>query len=209
MMGKWMGKVNIPRQATQSTHMRMWSISHLSLWASQCGHMMLLSVLLLILQQPVIAAENLRFYGVLSAQPCDIASEDESIAVHMPSILNHALYQHQRSAGILFHIHLIDCKPELANSVRVMFKGQESKELQGLLRIPGIQQAETGVAIGLEQLDGKPVAFNQATTVQQLSSTHHQISLRAFVQAEPKAIASKSIALGPFHAISTFTLEYE
>lgn len=158
---------------------------------------------------PSLAADNVRFYGVLSAQPCDIAADDENISVDMRTILNHTLYQHKRTAGTLFDINLIDCKPELAKTVRVTFKGPESDELKGLMQIPSVTATGTGVAIGLELLDGRMLPFNQATRIHSLSSGLNQITLRAYVQAEPSAIAHRRIALGPFQVISTFTLSYE
>lgn len=170
---------------------------------------MLMLNLSYLLSPAAVAADNLRFHGVLSAQPCDLAADDAYITVDMQNILNNVLYQNQRTRGTLFQLNLIDCKPELAKTVHLTFKGQESDELTGYMRIFGSEQVRTGIAIGLERVDGSLIPFNQTTPVHRLSAGLNQITLRAFVRAEPSALANKEIALGHFQAISTFTLSYE
>ncbi|TCM69094.1 type 1 fimbria pilin [Acinetobacter calcoaceticus] len=168
----------------------------------------LLALLLMLQSSVVMSADNIRFYGVLSAQPCDVEQSSENILVDMKSILNNDLYNRDRTVGQVFHIGLLNCDTDLAKTIRATFQGQESTELPGYMQI-NLASQNSGTAIGLEMADGRPIRFNQSTPIHLISDGAQQIKLRAFVRAEPSAIASRSISLGTFNMISTFYLEYE
>ncbi|WP_411751855.1 fimbrial protein [Serratia sp. (in: enterobacteria)] len=155
------------------------------------------------------AADNVRFYGALVAEPCVITPGQEEISLDFGTIVDKTLYQHQRTAGQRFELHLAKCDLSLGKTVTVRFMNQaESLLLPGLLAPDSGGQAK-GIAIGLETLDATPLPINQASGKYTLQAGSNIIVLKAYVQGEAKAIANKTIERGPFSATATFRLDYE
>lgn len=152
------------------------------------------------------AADNLTFSGALVAEPCVIPPGQETVVLSFGSVVDKYLYQHQRTPGAPFDITLAECDLSLGKTVRVTLSGAESLALPGLLA-PASQAG--GIAIGLETPEGKAVPFNRPSEKFSLASGANGIRLLAYVRGEPAAIAQKTIGLGAFNAVATFSLEYE
>lgn len=153
-------------------------------------------------------ADNVRLHGALVAEPCVIAPGDESVHLDFGTVIDKYLYTNVRTHGQAFDIHLTECDLSLGKTVKVTFSGTENPNLKGLLAIEGGSQAY-GIAIGMETQAGQPLPLNKIGGGQRLVSGSNTLTVLAYVQGEPGAIANQSIERGPFSAIATFSLEYE
>jgi type 1 fimbria pilin len=153
-------------------------------------------------------ADNVRFHGALVAEPCVIAPGEENLLLDFGTVIDKYLYLNQRTHGQLFELHLRECDLSLGTTVRVTFSGNENPRLPGLLAIDGASQA-SGIAIGMETPEGKPLPLNQTGQKYPLAKGSTLIAFKAYVQGEAEAIARKTIERGPFSAVATFSLEYE
>lgn len=159
-----------------------------------------------ILPDDEVAASNLTLKGALVTAACNIKAGDEALAIDLGAVTNADLYLYTRTVGKTFQINLEDCDTGISNSVTTTFSGNESTQLPGFLALNGA--GDQGVAIGLETLTDKPLPLNMVSDKQVLSNGNNVIAFKAFIKAEPQAIANKSITAGTFTAISTFTLDY-
>lgn len=161
---------------------------------------------------PAIAADtnknNLRLYGALVAEPCVVAPGGEEIHLEFGTVVDKYLYLNTRTLGQPFEIRLAECDLSLGNGVKLTFVGSENGALPGLLAIDASSKAK-GIAIGLETPEAKPLALNKEGGKWLLQKGSNVLALKAYVQGEPKALASKTIGRGPFNAVATFRLEYE
>lgn len=157
---------------------------------------------------PAGAAENVLLHGALVAEPCTLHPGDEAVALEFGTVIDKYLYLNGRTHSKAFTLRLQDCDISLGNTVKISFSGTESQGLPGLLALDGASQA-SGVAIGIETADGKPVLLNKAGPGFPLINGNSNLPLQAYVQAEPAAITNKSIGRGVFSAITTFMLEYQ
>lgn len=153
------------------------------------------------------AVDNMRFHGALVAEPCTIRPGDEAIILNFGTVVDKYLYSNQRTLGKQFQIHLVDCDITLGTTAKIMFTGNDSVNLPGLLAVNGSSN-NMGVAIGLETPTGKPLPLNQSSDEILLSAGGNVITLKAYVQGEPDAIAQRTIQRGEFNAVATFSLEY-
>lgn len=165
-------------------------------------------LVLIAITGPVLAEPNMWLYGALVAEPCVIPPGEEVVELDFGPIIDESLYLNTRTPGQPFSIHLTECELSWSNMVSVTFLGTESLALPGLLAIDGGSQA-TGIAIGLETEQAKPVPVNTASDPYQLQGGDNRIALKAYVQGEPDAITHRSIERGPFNATATFSLTYE
>nr|WP_261262425.1 fimbrial protein [Serratia fonticola] len=154
------------------------------------------------------ATENVRLHGALVAEPCRILSGEENLRLEFGTVIDKYLYLNQRTRGQLLELYLADCDLSLGNTVRITFNGTENLHLPGLLAIDANSQA-TGIAIGLETLEGKALPINQSGPKYSLVTESNVITLKAYVQGEPEALENNTIGLGTFSAVATFNLEYE
>lgn len=164
--------------------------------------------LALLIGSALAAENNVHLHGALVAEPCVIPPGEEEISLDFGTIVDKYLYLNTRTPGQPFSIHLTECDLILGKTVRVTFSGTESISLPGLLAVNTGNEAN-GIAIGLETPDAKPVLLNQAMDKVSLQAGNNMIPLRAYVRGEPAAISNQSIALGPFTATATFSLDYE
>lgn len=155
------------------------------------------------------AADNMRFHGTLVAQPCVIPPGEEVITLDFGTVIDKYLYKNQRTSSQPFALHLSGCDLSLGNVVGVTFSGQENSALPGLVALDAISEA-SGIAIGIETQHGEPVPINHLGEKRYpLSGGDTYLRMQAYVQAEPTAIAERTIAKGPFSAVLTFRLDYE
>ena len=157
------------------------------------------------------APNNMRHYGTLVDEPCVIKPGDETISLEFGNVPDKTFYIGAgRTNSQNFQIHLSECDLSINKKVRVTFSGTENQAMvgQGFLALSAGSQAE-GIAIGLENSDGTPLRINQETSNIALNSGDSILRFRAFIQAEPNAIANESIKRGRFSAIATFHLNYD
>ena len=153
-------------------------------------------------------ADNVRLHGALVAEPCVIAPGDENVRLDFGTVIDKYLYANERTHGQAFDIRLGECVLSLGKTVKVTFSGTENQSLKGLLAIEGSSQA-SGIAIGMETQGGQPLPLNKAGEGYRLVAGNNTLTVLAYVQGEPEAIARRTIERGPFSAIATFRLEYE
>ncbi|EGS1685947.1 type 1 fimbrial protein [Enterobacter cloacae] len=156
----------------------------------------------------VAQADNVHLHGALVAEPCVIAPGDENVRLDFGTVIDKYLYANDRTHGQAFEIHLTECDLSLGKTVKVTFSGRENSSLKGLLAIDGGSRA-SGIAIGMETQAGQPLPLNKIGDGYRLISGSNTLTVLAYVQGEPEAIAHRTIERGPFSAIATFSLEYE
>ncbi|HDL7708177.1 TPA: type 1 fimbrial protein [Yersinia enterocolitica] len=154
---------------------------------------------------PVLAADNMRFHGALVAEPCTIRLGDDAISLNFGTVVDKYLYSNQRTLGKQFQIHLVDCDISLGTTANIIFTGNDSVNLPGLL---AVDSSDMGIAIGLETLAGKPLYLNQSSDDIALDTGNNIITLKAYVRGEPEAISQRTIKRGEFNAVATFNLQY-
>lgn len=165
-------------------------------------------IALLMAVSGAVQADNVRLHGALVAEPCVIAPGDESVKLEFGTVIDKYLYANQRTRGQAFAIRLTECDLSLGKTAKVTFSGTENPRLKGLLAIDGSSQA-SGIAIGMETPAGQKLPLNKIGPGYRLDEGSNTLTVQAYVQGEPEAIAKRSIKLGPFSAIATFNLEYE
>ncbi|WP_332768600.1 fimbrial protein [Pseudomonas koreensis] len=171
-------------------------------------HLYSLALMLMLMLNQTAQAENVRLYGALVAEPCVIAPGGESVTLDFGTVTDKYLYTNQRTLGQPFDIRLTECDVSLGKTVKVTFSGIENPHLPGLLAIDSASQAN-GIAIGMKTRAGQKLPLNKTIEGVRLVNGSNTLTMIAFVQGEPAAIASKTIGRGPFSAIATFSLEYE
>ncbi|CQJ21151.1 fimbrial protein [Yersinia enterocolitica] len=154
---------------------------------------------------PVLAADNMRFHGALVAEPCTIRPGDDAISLNFGTVVDKYLYSNQRTLGKQFQIHLVDCDVSLGTTANIIFTGNDSVNLPGLL---AVDSSDMGIAIGLETLAGKPLYLNQSSDDIALDTGNNIITLKAYVRGGPDAITQRTIKRGEFSAVATFNLQY-
>ncbi|HDL7747828.1 TPA: type 1 fimbrial protein [Yersinia enterocolitica] len=154
---------------------------------------------------PVLAVDNMRFHGALVAEPCTIRPGDDAISLNFGTVVDKYLYSNQRTLGKQFQIHLVDCDISLGTTANIIFTGNDSVNLPGLL---AVDSSDMGIAIGLETLAGKPLYLNQSSDDIALDTGNNIITLKAYVRGEPEAISQRTIKRGEFNAVATFNLQY-
>lgn len=166
-------------------------------------------LLSLSLNSYALDSNNMHFHGELVEQPCTIAPGKEAIELDFTTVVNKYLYRYHRTISKKFTIELSKCDLTLGTSVQLLFKGVEHPELTGLLALDATSKA-SGIAIGIETMGEEPVPLNKiGKSRYELVSGVSYIHLKAYVQAEPKAITNKTIKEGPFSASTTFVLNYD
>lgn len=167
---------------------------------------MFLSIMMM--SNATLSKENLLFRGSLVADPCMIPPGEENVRLDFGTVIDKYLYQNFRTYSQPFELHLTECDLIVVKTVKVTFSGVENAHLKGLLAIDGGSNTR-GIAIGMETQDGRPLPINKRGEGYRLTSGTNILTVLAYVQGEPQAIANRTIELGPFNAIATFSLEYE
>ncbi|HGM5492525.1 TPA: fimbrial protein [Serratia fonticola] len=164
---------------------------------------------LLSLSVGVMAADNMRLHGTLVAQPCVIAPGDELVQLDFGTVIDKHLYHYQKTASEVFKLRLSKCDLSLGTTVQITLSGDENPALPGLLALDASSQA-SGIAIGIESIEGKAMRLNQPGEQRYpLSAGDNYLRMQAYVQAEPEAMINKTINRGPFRATMTFALSYD
>lgn len=158
--------------------------------------------------QVSIANANVYMHGAVIQEACVIPPGEENIALDFGSIVDNYLYQNTRTPSETFDINLTECDLSVASTVTMTFIGVESVALPGLLA-PDAGSGGSGIALGLETADGKPLPLNKPSSKVSLQAGSNTIVMKAYVQGEPDAITNHAIARGAFTATATFNLDYE
>ena len=167
--------------------------------------MVLLSLPLITVQA---AEANVYMYGAVIEEACVIPPGDENITLDFGSIVDTYLYQNTRTPSQTFTINLTECDLSVASTVTMTFIGVESVALPGLLA-PDAGAGGSGIALGLETSDGKPLPLNKPSSKVPLQPGSNAIVMSAYIQGEPDAITNHTIGRGAFTATATFNLDYE
>lgn len=149
---------------------------------------------------------NLHFDGTLVADPCVLDPNTTEITLDFGTVIDKYLYLNARTHSQPFTINLLECDTSLGDTAIFTFKGAESSELPGLLALT--KGPASGIAIGMELPDGTPLPFNKPTPGFHLTDGATSITMKGYVQGEPRAIQSHSIGRGEFTAVATFEIEY-
>ncbi|ALX97466.1 MULTISPECIES: fimbrial protein [Serratia] len=154
------------------------------------------------------AADNMRLHGALVFEACDIQTGDENQDISLGMTPDRYFYMHQRTQGRAVNIHLVNCDTTVANNVTATFTGTENAALPGLLAFDAGSTA-AGVAVGLETSGGRFLPLNVAGDKTPLNNGTNVITVSAYLQGEPGALANQSITRGAFTATTTFQLDYD
>ncbi|MBW4217888.1 type 1 fimbrial protein [Enterobacter cloacae subsp. cloacae] len=154
------------------------------------------------------ADDNVKFSGILVAEPCVIPPGEENVQLDFGTVVDKYLYANQRTRSQPFTIHLTECDTAIAETVSVTFSGAPNAALPGLLALDAGSSA-SGVAIGLEMPDGKTLPLGQVSPATTLLTGENNLMYQAYVQGEPDAIANRNIEHGEFTATVNFSLNYE
>lgn len=152
--------------------------------------------------------DNIRISGVLGAEACVVLPEDQNVDLDFLMVIEKSLYLYQRTPGREVTLHLAQCDVNILTNVTVSFLGNESQALPGYLALDRSSSAG-GVAIGLEKMDGTPIAINKTGVRQRLTEGDTFFRFKAFVQGEPLALSGQRVVKGSFNATATFQLEYD
>ncbi|WON78397.1 fimbrial protein [Serratia sp. UGAL515B_01] len=167
-----------------------------------CPRLVLLFMLL-----PVCAkAVELKVYGDLVSEPCEVNLKTSELLVEFYSIASRSFYLYPRSNPQRFEIALENCDIDLAKTVSVSFSGDEDPLQPGLLAVTG--KAE-GIAIGLETEQGEQLEINRGKARFTLQKGSTLLNLRAYLQASKENIEKHTIKEGEFNAVATFNLTYD
>lgn len=153
------------------------------------------------------AADNLSFKGNLVEEACTIRPGDEAITLELWDVTSKHLYINTRTQGKGFKVHLEDCDTTVGNTVTITLGGRENAALPGLFALD-VASGASGIGLGIETPNNKPLPLNTASDEQVLSDGSNVIELKAYVQGEPEAIRDQTIGHGRFTVTSTFTLDY-
>ncbi|MBO0496181.1 fimbrial protein [Pseudomonas sp. Marseille-Q1929] len=153
------------------------------------------------------AADNLSFKGNLVEEACTIRPGDDAITLELWDVTSKHLYINTRTQGKGFKVHLENCDTTIGDTVTIMFGGAENVKLPGLFALDSGSGA-TGVGLGIETPNNKPLPVNSVSDKHVLSNGSNVIELKAYVQGEPDAIRDQTIGHGRYTVTSTFTLDY-
>lgn len=153
------------------------------------------------------SSADIYYKGTLIALPCTIVPGTEDPFYYLGITPTKSLYRFTRTVRFLITFELKDCDTSLGSTVKASFSGSVNSE--GLLQFSPSSEAK-GAGIGLEYLDGRPIAIDGTTNYAvPLIDGDMVIRFKAYVQGEREALANKSLVPGYFEAIMTYTLSYE
>ncbi|WP_421512472.1 fimbrial protein (plasmid) [Enterobacter sp. JS8-1] len=157
---------------------------------------------LMALSFSAVADTDLQFKGVLISDPCIVDTDSEEQVVEMGTIAAKTFINHQRSAPKNFKILLKECDLSLGNTVSVTFDGKEDISQPGTFAVTG---DASGVAIALEDTNGKPIKPGEELKPVQLYQGETVLNYVAYVQGSDFS----KVKEGAFESKAVFFLEYE
>lgn len=151
---------------------------------------------------------KIKITGRYISSACTLMPESENIDVEFGAIIDKYLYRNVKSPFESFVIKLTDCKPEVADSVKIQFNGPENTVLPGYLAINGTGGA-SGIGVGILDSEKQLLPVNTAIAEHKIENTDLEIRFYTFIEVEPDAIKNNSIGRGEFTAVATFMLSYD
>lgn len=145
---------------------------------------------------------DLQFKGVLISDPCIVDTDSEEQVVEMGTIAAKTFINHQRSAPKNFKILLKECDLSLGNTVSVTFDGKEDNDQPGTFAVTG---DASGIAIALEEIDGKSIKPGAELRPVQLEQGETVLNYVAYVQGTDFS----KVKEGAFESKAVFFLEYD
>lgn len=153
---------------------------------------------------------EMKFHGTVIALPCEIVSGDDVINIDFGKVNVKEIYLNKKVAVKPLNIHLEHCRSDVFNSVSVTFNGTEDGALADHIAItPDGQDGASGVAIGLQELNGTPIKLGEATAAHTITENSMVLSWQVYLEGAPEAIEHRTINYGPFSATATWTLNYQ
>lgn len=149
---------------------------------------------------------NLQISGTLVSEPCTLDADSNTLTVAFGAVIAKSLYRDSRTTPVPFAVTLTDCDTSIAQAVELTFSGTEDAALPGKLAASG--EGGTGIAIGIETAEGVELPINTTTPAFALQEGTTAINLQAWVQAEPEAIAQRSLIAGDFSTVATIGASY-
>ncbi|WIF62920.1 fimbrial protein [Enterobacter cloacae] len=168
-----------------------------------CG----LAALAILMTPGVQAADNLRLHGALVHEACDIQPGDEAQTLELGMVADRFIYLNTRTPSRVIRFNLINCDTSIGNMVTVKFMGVENIQLPGYLALDGSSTA-SGIGIGIETPEGQLIALNGAGATYPIVDGANVVAVKGFIRGEPDALANRTIVLGAFSAVTTFSLDY-
>lgn len=146
--------------------------------------------------------------GRYISSACTLMPGSENIDVEFGTIIDKYLYRNIKSPFESFVISLTDCKPEVAQSVKIYFNGPENNILPGYLAV-NEDGGVKGIGIGIMDNKKQLLPINTAFSEHDIQDTDMNIQFYTQVRGEPDAIEKKLIGRGEFTASATFMLSYD
>lgn len=152
------------------------------------------------------AADNITFSGTMRAEACTLHPDDDAIRITLSDTGVANLYRYGSTPDKRFIIRLVNCQPGVAHEVQVTFLGNQSTGLPGALA-PDAGSSASGFAIALKNAAGQPLKLGDASS-SWINGPDATLTFYHLIQAEPDAVANRTIVAGSFTASGTFTLVY-
>lgn len=152
---------------------------------------------------------TINYSGTLIALPCTIVPGMENLYVDLGMIATKSLYRFTRTPGKVFQFELTDCDTSLGNAITGSFTAASYNAAEKLLTFSPGSTAQ-GAGVGLETLSGTPITMNDGSIYKvPIVDGDMVIQVRAYVQGEQQALATKSLVPGDFWTVLTYQLSYE
>lgn len=152
---------------------------------------------------------TINYSGTLIALPCTIVPGMENLYVDLGTIPTKSLYRFTRTPGRVFQFELTDCDSSLGNAITGSFTAASYNATEKLLKFSPGSTAQ-GAGVGLETLSGTPITMNDGSIYKvPIVDGDMVIQVRAYVQGEQQALATKSLVPGDFWTVLTYQLSYE
>ena len=161
-----------------------------------------LACTLLIMSSVALADTDLLFDGTLVSDPCIVDTGSEEQIIQMGTIGAKTFINHERSAPKNFKITLLECDLTLGTTLGITFSGKEDNDQLGTFAVTGDAK---GIAIALEDADGKGIKPGTALKPVQLQEGETVLNFTAFVQG----LDFSKVKEGSFESKAVFFLEYE
>lgn len=177
---------------------------------NKLNYICMVSLLITVMVSPPgsYANGNIKITGRYISSACTLMPGSENIDVEFGTIIDKYLYRNVKSSPESFVISLTDCKPEVADSVKIQFTGTENTALPGYLAINS-EGGASGIGIAILDNEKKLLPINTAFSEHKIENTEMDIKFYTFIEAEPEAIKHHNIGRGEFIASATFMLSYD
>ncbi len=154
-----------------------------------------------------LIGSKMNFRGIVVKKACQlaVASEDQTVVMRTEDIKN--LYKQGFGVKHPFELQLRNCDIAILRDVTITFQGNEDTELSGRLGVSGADRV--AIALFAEKNGSEFLPLHEPSMAQRLSQGDNVLRFQARIEAHPSAIQEKNITIGPFQAVTHFTLDYQ